>query len=445
VQNTIILELLTAMSEEPFTLDELVFKIDELFAQKALAQLLGLLLQLLDESLALQHCSGKAAKPRRCPCGHCRYEMKDRLARRLETRLGTTEFAWRRLRCLECQATWVPLRDFLSLERWQSKSSELERIVMEVITEQSYRRTSRHLNVSAGLQVPKSTLHRWVVQSDASEWEPEAGPSTVLMADGTGYRRRPEPTKGKGTAGELRVVLGRKRDGRWVAYGAWSGQSWNQIATELRGQGDQPRVHGQVLVSDGEKGLAEALADLANRQQRSHWHLARDLRVTLWHDDAPAAERKQSAYELGDLLGISLPAGDFEKVQAQDKQALQQQVDGAQERISQLIKDLSAKGYHKAAGYIHSAQNKLFHYVRFWLKTGLVCPRTTSFLERLMRELGRRLKRIAFGWSESGAAQMARLILRRTVNHDDWEAYWHKCLGIQNRVHISLRAIKVIK
>jgi hypothetical protein len=438
------MELLAAMSEERFTLDELVFKIDELFSQKALAQLLGMLLQLMDELQAIQHCSGKAAKARQCKCGHCRYEMKDRLKRSLDTRLGRTDFAWRRLQCTHCHATWVPLREFLGLEPWQSKSSELERIIMEVITEQSYRRTSRHLKVSAGLEVPKSTMHRWVVQSDAAEWEPEAGRPTILMPDGTGYRRRPDPAANKTNAGELRVVLGRKRDGRWVAYGAWSGQSWEQIAAQLRGKADKPRIRGQMLVSDGEVGLADALADLANRQQRSHWHMTRDLRVTLWHDAAPPAQRKETAYELGDLLGISLPAADFETVRAKDKQAVQEQVQTAQEGISQLIKDLAAKGYHKAAGYIHSAQNKLFSYVKFWLKTGLVCPRTTSFLERLMRELGRRLKRIAFGWSESGAAQMARLILRRIVNHEDWEAYWHRRLGIQNRVHISLRAIKVL-
>jgi Uncharacterised protein family (UPF0236) len=442
MQKIITMELLAAMSQSKFSLDELVSEIDQLFSQKALAKLLGVLLQLMDELLAIQHISGKAAKPRRCKCGQYRYEIKDRLERSLDTRLGTTEFAWRRLECAHCGATWVPLREFLNLERWQSKSSELERVILEIITEQSYRRTSRHLKLAASLEVPKSTLHRWVVESDASQWEPQAGAVDVLMPDGTGYKRRVEP--GKTSAGELRVVLGRKPDGQWVAYGAWSGKSWPEIAEQLRGQGSKPRIRGKMLVSDGERGLADALAELANRQQRSHWHMARDLRVFLWHDKAPPAERKSSASELGQLLGISLPAGDFESVKAEDKKAVQHQVDEAENGVRQLVKNLLAKGYHKAAAYIEAAQEKLFSYARFWLKTGLVCPRTTSFLERLMRELGRRLKRIAFGWSESGAAQMARLILRRVVNHEEWEAYWKKRLGFQNRVHISLRSIKVL-
>ncbi len=45
-------------------------------------------------------------------------------------------------------------------------------------------------------------------------------------------------------------------------------------------------------------------------------------------------------------------------------------------------------GYERAANYVADAQSKLFRYVEFWLETGVVCPRTTSWLERVMRELG---------------------------------------------------------
>jgi hypothetical protein len=336
------------------------------------------------------------------------------------------------------------LLEFLGLERWQSKTSELEQVGMEVITEQSYRRTSGHLKLSSGLEVPKSTLHRWVVETEAGHWEVELDRPDVLMPDSTGYKRRIDKAAGKTNAGELRVVLGRRPDGYWVAYGAWSGRSWNQIASQLRREGSQPKVQAEMLVSDGETGLAQALADLANRQQRSHWHLVRDLRATLWHDHAPASERKQQAQQLGQLLGIELPSQDFDKLKDSDKETVKEQVESAQKSLSQLIQQFAAKGYHKAAGYIEVAKNKLFNHISFWLKTGVVCPGTTSLLERLMRELGRRLKRIAFGWSEAGAAQMARLLLRRVINHKEWKAYWQKRLGFQNQVHMSLHTIKIL-
>ena len=438
----ITMELSATTSEERFTLDELVLAVEQVFEQGA-AKVGSLILQLVDELLALRHTSGKSS-PRKCKCEHSGYEMKDRLKRQLRTSLGTIDFNWRRLQCTHCQATWVPLREFLGLERWQSKSSELEQVVTEITTEQSYRRSSRHLSIAGQLQLPKSTLQRWVVQSDAGQWDPPEKKPDLLMADGTGYKRRPDPATGQTNAGELRVVLGRRADGQWVSYGAWSGKSWAEINELLKGTGPQPAIHAEALISDGETGLGPALANLANRQQRSHWHMVRDLRATLWHDDAPATERKAYAYELKQLLGIEVPAGDLEAVSAQDKVTLEQRVEQAQHGINELIKELSKKGYHKAANYIQTAQGKLFHYVEFWLRTGLVCPRTTSFLERLMRELGRRLKRIAFGWSEEGAAQMARLILRRITDPAEWKAYWKKRLGLEGRVQLSLRHVKAM-
>jgi hypothetical protein len=42
----------------------------------------------------------------------------------------------------------------------------------------------------------------------------------------------------------------------------------------------------------------------------------------------------------------------------------------------------------------------MFDYVRRWLRTAVVTPGVSSLIERLMREIGRRLKRMAFGWSE---------------------------------------------
>ena len=75
------------------------------------------------------------------------------------------------------------------------------------------------------------------------------------------------------------------------------------------------------------------------------------------------------------------------------------------------------------------------------MKTGFRCPRTTSYLERLMREIGRRLKKIAFGWSERGAAQMTRILIRKIVNPQQWEDYWKKVLRLDGHVQILFRSV----
>ena len=41
-----------------------------------------------------------------------------------------------------------------------------------------------------------------------------------------------------------------------------------------------------------------------------------------------------------------------------------------------------------------------------------------------MRELGRHLKRNAYGWSARGVAKMARIILKKFTQQEEWDAYW---------------------
>ena len=53
------------------------------------------------------------------------------------------------------------------------------------------------------------------------------------------------------------------------------------------------------------------------------------------------------------------------------------------------------------------AKNGMSGYVRRWLKRGLISPRASSVVERVMRELGGRIKKIAYGWSDRGATKVA--------------------------------------
>src|SRR5262245_32527782 len=149
----IAMELSATTSETRFTLDELVVEVRKVFTEKAMAELVSLILKLMDELLAMRHTSRANAAPRLCPCGENQYELKDRLQRQLRTSVGELNFAWRRLSCRKCGQSWCPLREFLCLERWQRKSSELERIAVEVLSEQSYRRGSAHLEVAGEIPV----------------------------------------------------------------------------------------------------------------------------------------------------------------------------------------------------------------------------------------------------------------------------------------------------
>ena len=59
-------------------------------------------------------------------------------------------------------------------------------------------------------------------------------------------------------------------------------------------------------------------------------------------------------------------------------------------------------------------------------------------VERVMRELARRIKRIAYGWSDKGVTKIARIILKRFTNEKEWEDYWKKKMNIIGNVVIDI-------
>lgn len=448
MQHSITLEVVAALSDRGFSLDELVVKTKELFEEQGLPGFVGLLLSLAEENLTFRLLRGTSPWRRLDPCcEQPEYELRGYADRRFRTSIGTVRMKWRRLSCRRCGKMWIPLREFLGLRPYQSKSSELEQIVAEVVSDQSYRRTSRHLRLIGEIPVPKSTAHRWVMLSDCDELEPPEDKLRFLMADGTGYKRRPNPKAGIDNQGDLRIAIGVTNTGEVMPLGAWSGVSWETIGLELGQLAARRQVDGcdndgklaSMLISDGEPGLPENLADLTDQQQRCQWHAVRDLDTRMRREKAPIVERRRMQKHLAGIIGIPLANEDAQPVSAEDKPSIRRRMDEALKKLDLMVADLIARNYSEAARYISRARDRLFSYLRFWLRFGIISPRASSLIERLMRELARRLKRIAFGWSLGGAAKMARIILKRCTSADQWTAYWRKRLRIENNVMLIFR------
>jgi len=147
MQNIIALEVLTSVSENGFSLDELVIATRQLFEQEGMPGLIGLILRLLDENLSLRLRQNHSDwKPTSC-CAQPDYEFQDWQERRFRTSAGKVQIHWRRLRCRTCGKSTLPLREFLGLEAYQSKTAELEKTVMEIVSEQSYHRSVAVANI----------------------------------------------------------------------------------------------------------------------------------------------------------------------------------------------------------------------------------------------------------------------------------------------------------
>lgn len=449
MQSTLYLEIASCLADDGFSLDELVMRTKALFEQEGMPGFVGLLLMLFDEQLSRRLLAG-AVVPGvpRCACREQRWELCAVEPRRLRTSIGTVQFQWRRLRCPACGRSVIPLRAVLQLDRYQSKTAELERIVAEIVSEQSYRRTSDHLKAAALLEVPPMTAQRWVMQSTCDTIATEGKPVDVLFADGTGYKRTPRP--GQSNRGEVRLVIGVDAAGQVVPFGAWTQESWAAMGQAIQaspGDGEASAPLAKLLLTDGEGGIPDGLGHLAEEHSRCHWHQIHDLNYVMSQGGGAFTlkQRRRFQKKLAGIIEVELPPEDFEQVAWDDKVEIASRMYEAEEKLDVLIATFRKKKCEEAAKYLEHAKGQLFGYVRVWLEYGIVSPRATSLIERLMRELGRRLKKIAFGWSEAGAAKIARIIIKRVTSANEWKAFWDERLRIIGSVHLIFRGVKTLR
>ena len=135
MQHEITSSLWCSLSEIIFSLDELVLKLKKLFDSEGFSGLLELLINLTQEKLLL------SSNRRWCKCDSSDYILNGSYPRKVKTCVGVLNLTWRRLKCKCCKASnIVPLKSFLGIKSHQYKSNELERLVMDGVTKDSYRR-----------------------------------------------------------------------------------------------------------------------------------------------------------------------------------------------------------------------------------------------------------------------------------------------------------------
>jgi len=436
MQGKISMDLSFCQSEEGFSLDELVTKLADVFERKAFSELLKLILQLVQEILMYRIFHDKCAMK----CGEDgRLLLNGGFKRRIRTSLGEFKMTFWRVKCSKCGKTFAPLQRFIHLGRDQTKTNELEKLVVEAASETNYRRAVKELARDGKLPVSFHTAHDWVVQTNCDEIEISKrviGSAPIqIMPDGTGFKGAGQD--GKARKGDLKVGIGITTKGDVFPLGTWAGTSWEEIGKQWK-EREMKFPDGGILICDGELELSEAFADYASEQQRCHWHINRDLYYAMYQDGGKKTDSKPIQDALAEALAIELPQEDFKYVSEKEKDDIEERMEKTELAIEQLIGYFEGHGYDTAATYMRRAKIGMFGYVRRWLKWGLISPRASSMVERVMRELGRRIKKIAYGWSDKGVTKIARIILKRFANAEEWEAYWKKRMNLIGNVVVHI-------
>lgn len=334
----------------------------------------------------------------RCGVVHSGEEGWRRRGRRVRSFLcssGRVPLSLVQLSCA-CGATRTPAAAALGLAPQQRRSAELERLGVEHAAQMSYARSTRQMEACLGVRVAPSTLHR-VVQRRAGALQLRSDPGAeVLLCDGTkvrsGQRSEFEDLRMSFQLLGRGVEAGRPRaDLRLVGLAVGRG-SWPRVLP-----GDETT---RLVLTDAEASVeAHVRARYGQaRHQFCLWHVVRALGYSLRLDGVPIERRRQWQRRLRRIL--------WRETMGRRSRA---------ERYQRLMEHL------RHCPVTYRQLERAAPHVLFETASQ---ERTTSLIERQMREIDRRVW-IGVRWSDRGLENLMRLAMARTHNPDDYQRVWN--------------------
>jgi hypothetical protein len=441
-----------------FPLDELVTEVKNLFEQDGLPGVVRVLLWFVDEGLTRSVQSNpeeffKKHELKPCCNDATKFYRVKQDVRHLKSVVGRLKIHLNRIRCCGCSKTHVPLRNFLKLDRYQSKTREFKKKCLETVSEQSYRKSVDDIGRYAGSELTKSTLHAWVMKTEGNRIKMTRKDLIALIADGSGYKRYElQDQKLEYGKKEIKVVMGMTKDRKTVPIGVFTSQSYAEIGRILKKLNSHPKLKtkpmAEVLVSDGEPAIDSGLSKLAIEHQRCTFHILYELKgVMRYQDQAKDNEIRVVKDELHRILNLPEQvlhsnSDELQNLSDADKKKILSLIFEAEARTNTVIQVLEDKGCMKTATYLKNSKGKMFGSIRQGLHSGSFAPRASSHIEKMMDHIGIRLKKIGRNFSPKGAEKLAAIILKRKCTAQEWDQDWNLKMGFTGQVKLELLEVK---
>lgn len=343
------------------------------------------------------------ARVLRCSrCGADRgFRRRGRRRRQLFTRLGRLELHLAVLGC-RCGHRFTPFLALLGVAAARRVAPGLERRGLELCTELPYRRAAEALRRESGAGPSERTLRRLVraaaARCDLRRPRADLAPDAVLV-DGTRVRAGAKKRSRDDRGIELDIALalcGRDASGRarLELLGATLDRGWPSLIRPLRAA-----AAAAVAVHDGDLGIAHTLerALPGVPQQICTFHLRDSFDHRLWQDGLAFRARRALARAWGNALEY-----------ARDGES-------AREALAAMSAMAERHRWRRTAVHLRQVSQR----ATTWLDLGTP-THTTSLLERVMREVNRRVDPVGVRWSREGAAAVIDLLLARRFRHPDW-------------------------
>lgn len=427
--------------------DLLGFEHSALVAERELRpQMWAGLLEAFQEELLDHICGPRRAPlhrgrtaPFRCPgCGLRRgFRRRGRRSRRrlLLTRLGRMDLTLAQVGC-RCGRRFAPLLQLLGVEKASRVSPGLARRAAELATEVPFAKASSQLLAETGHDLSTATVRRIVARAgrrcDLTAPREDLVEIPAMLIDGTRapagprYGRRARSARGV----EVNIacaVLGRDTSGRrprahLELVGASVGEPWVRLREAVRA----PRNIG-IVVTDGDNGIEGLLDRALPEVPRQHctFHVQHNIRLRLWQDGVAYKDRDAIAEVLLRPI-LTAPDRSSSLAALEDSIALAEDHD-----FAYAAQHLRHVGPHL------STWKAVRHSPRPWRMAGRDRPEhTTSVLERVMREVNRRVDPPGNRWLVPGARAMVNLLLARRFDHPAWRALWQDAGTVSIRTEL---------
>lgn len=302
--------------------------------------------------------------------------------RHLKTSRGSFKLVVLQTRCQSCGRTFRPLNELIGLPFSRRFLDEFVEKGIRVAVNLSFSKTSTIIKALTRCQMSAETIRQKLYAKALDlKLDMQVGGKTVLV-DSTkvksGKKKRGSPVHVAITAQK-----GPKRNGR-------PSIEKRLLHLHVGNSGKLrkclKRIGVENLVHDG----FENLAGCATHVQRCSWHLVHQLRYYLRQDGVCFGSRPFYQNSLKTILWDP---------------------DSGPEKLKTFIKELKDNGLNQSATHLSNAEHEAFT----WVNDLKFSYRTTSPLEREMRELNRRAN-IGVRWSDKGIESVLKVLFYYRLN-----------------------------
>jgi hypothetical protein len=253
---------------------------------------------------------------------------------------------------------------------------------------------NKFLEMYSGIKVSLMSIVRSMRESSKKiELGVDTKEKNEFEADGTGIPIISSGKRGK----ELKVLAQRKRNGGIRIAGMAIGRykdGWEELLNPLK---ISLKAFKEIfLVTDGDTSPLDGLQGIKVIIQRCLFHIAHELKYTLWKDKV---KRKSEKWVL--TLAKTLEITSVKRIR-EGEEVCAEMIAAKKKQLVELIEYCDQNGFVNTTAFLKNAQDDIFSGIEKRISGG-----TTSLIERVMRTVNQRIN--VAKWSKQSALAVAVL------------------------------------